>query len=150
MRKPAGHIRPHGAGYEVAVPVGRDPITRRYRYAYQQARTLEEAEKARARMLDDLAAGRELRHKASFSPLLDEVIKVTGLDPQTTYTCEGYVERTIRLALGTIAVQDLADRPELIDRLYAELCRCGKLCGGRRGLIDHRPAGRGDSTPIHE
>jgi hypothetical protein len=30
----------------------------------------------------------------------------------------------------------LAERPELIDRLYAELRRCGKLCGGRGQISD--------------
>ena len=34
MRTPKGHIRRRGNRYEIAVPVGRDPITKRYRYAY--------------------------------------------------------------------------------------------------------------------
>ena len=58
MRKPTGHIRPHGAGYEVAVPVGRDPITKRYNYEYRQAPTPEEAKKVRDKMLADMAKGR--------------------------------------------------------------------------------------------
>jgi integrase len=139
MRKPSGHIRPHGAGYQVAVPVGRDPITKRYRYTYDQAATLEEAQTLRQRMIDQVTSGRKPRTQATFGQLLDEVIKVTDLDPQTTYTYEGYIERTIRPALGTIPVHDLEERPELIDRLYAELRRCGKLCGGRRAF--HRRAG---------
>jgi integrase len=65
MRKPIGHIRPHGAGYEVAVPVGRDPITKRYSYSYASAPTFEEAEAVRDKMLADLAKGRQPRDDAT-------------------------------------------------------------------------------------
>ena len=37
MASPKGHIRKHGDSYQVAVPVGRDPVTKRYRYAYDSA-----------------------------------------------------------------------------------------------------------------
>jgi integrase len=154
MRRPKGHIRQRPFGYEIAVPEGRDPITKRYRYRYAYAETLEEAEAERQRLVGEVTSGRKPRTQATFGQLLDEVIKVTDLDPQTMYGYEGYIERTIRPALGTIPVHDLEARPELLDRLYAELRRCWKLCGGRRGLIDHRPAGRGkrleDGTPDHE
>ena len=41
MRKPKGHIRKRPFGYEIAVPEGRDPITKRYRYRYAYADTIE-------------------------------------------------------------------------------------------------------------
>jgi integrase len=56
---------------------------------------------------------------------------------------QGYIERTIRPARGGYEVSHLEQHPELLDLLYARLRRCRKLCGGRRGLVDHRPAGRG-------
>src|SRR5215475_3991223 len=64
-------------------------------------------------------------------------------------------ERTIPPALGDYGVGYLEQHhPKLLDRLYAALRRCRRSCGGRRGLIDHRPAGRGkrlaDGTPNHE
>ena len=52
MRTPKGHIRRHGNRYEIAVPVGRDPITKRYRYAYDYADTQEQAEHRRAALID--------------------------------------------------------------------------------------------------
>jgi hypothetical protein len=58
MRKPVGHIRRHGTGDQVVVPAGVDPITKRYRYQYEQVDTFDQAEAARDRMLADLAAGR--------------------------------------------------------------------------------------------
>jgi integrase len=133
MRKPTGHIRPHGAGYEVAVPVGRDPITKRYSYAYRQAPTLEEAEKVRDRMLAELETGRKLRDKTTFGQLLDDVLEVAHLDLSTRVIYQGYIERTIRPALGEYEVRYLEQHPELLDRLYAGLGRCRRVCGGRRG-----------------
>jgi integrase len=153
MRKPRGHIRPHGAGYEVAVSVGLDPITKRYRYLYEHAPTIEEAEAARDRLVAEMTAGRQPRTKATFGELLDKMLEVAGLDFTTRGMYQGYIERTIRPVLGGMQVRALEKRPDLLDSLYAALRRCRRLCGGRRGLVDHRPAGRGrrleDGTPDH-
>ena len=154
MRKPKGHVRPHGTGYRVIVPVGLDPITKRYNYRYGQAGTLEEARDLRDRMLADVAAGREPKKKATSGQLLDAVLEVADLDFTTIGMYEGYIERTIRPALGKYECRHIEAHPELLDKLYAALSRCRKLRGSRRGLIDHRPAGRGrrrdDGTPVHE
>jgi integrase len=154
MRKPVGHIRRHGTGYQVIVPVGRDPITKRYEYVYRQASTIREAEEVRERLLDEVAAGREPRNKkAKFGELLDEVLEMADLDFTTRGMYQGYAERTIRPTLGDYEVGFLEQHPELLDRLYAKLRHCRRLCGGRRGLVDHRPVGRGrrreDGTPDH-
>jgi integrase len=147
MRKPVGQIRRHGTGYQVIVPAGVDPITKRYRYRYEQTDTLHEAEAARDRMLADLAAGREPRTKATFGELLDRMLEVADLDFTTRGMYQGYIERTIRPVLGGMQVRELEQRPDLLDSLYAALRRCRRLCGGRRGLVDHRPAGRGKRRP---
>jgi len=153
MRKPRGHIRPHGAGYEVAVPIGQDPITKRYRYLYEQAPTYEEAEAVRDRLIAAVTAGREPKTKAKFGELLDKMLEVADLDFTTRGMYQGYIERTIRPVFGEMEVSEIEQRPDLLDSLYASLRRCKKLCGGRRGLVDHRPAGRGkrreDGTPDH-
>jgi integrase len=154
MRKPKGHVRPHGTGYQVIVPVGRDPVTKRYRYAYRQAATREEAEKLRDELLADLAKGRQPRREATFGQLLDAVLEVADLDVNTRVLYQGEVEETVRPALGDYGVGYLEQHPELLDRLYAALGRCRRLCGGRRGLIDHRTSARGErltaGTPDHE
>ncbi|HEX4834212.1 MAG TPA: hypothetical protein VH478_24330, partial [Trebonia sp.] len=154
MRKPAGHVRPHGTGYQAIVPIGLDPITKRYRYRYAQADTEDEAKDARDRMLADLEAGRQPREKATFGQLLDEVLEIADLDFTTLGMYQGYIARTIRPALGGYDVRHLEQHPELLDKLYAQLRKCRRLCGGQRGLVDHRSAGRGkrlpDGTPDHE
>lgn len=154
MRKPRGHVRQRPFGYEIAVPEGRDPITKRYRYRYEYAHSPEEAEAARERMVADVAAGRAPRSGAKFGQLTDEVLEVIDLDFTTRGMYEGYIARTIRPALAEYDVRHLEQHPELLDKLYARLRRCRRLCGGRRGLVDHRPAGRGKrlagGTPDHE
>ena len=48
MRTPKGHIRRRGNRYEIAVPVGRDPITKRHRYLDDSVSTEQEAKRRRA------------------------------------------------------------------------------------------------------
>jgi len=62
---PSGTSARTAAGYEVAVPVGRDPITKRYSYSYASAPTFEEAEAVRDKMLADLTKGRQPRDDAT-------------------------------------------------------------------------------------
>jgi integrase len=100
MRKPRGHIRQHGTGYEVAVPVGQDPITKRYRYLYEQVATVEEAEAARDQLIAEVTAGREPRTKATFGELLDRMLEVADLDFTTRGMDQGYIERTIQPVLA--------------------------------------------------
>ena len=56
--------------------------------------------------------------------------------------------------LGGLQLREIQDRVEVLDELYAQLRRCRRLCGGRRGLVDHRPVGQGrrrpDGEPDHE
>jgi hypothetical protein len=67
---------------------------------------------------------------------------------------ESYIERIIRPVLGGLQLREIQDRVEVLDELYAQLRRCRRLCGGRRGLVDHRPVGQGrrrpDGEPDHQ
>ncbi len=51
MRTPKGHIRRRGGSYEISVPVGRDPVTKRYRYVYDYAQDEEAAERKRDELI---------------------------------------------------------------------------------------------------
>jgi hypothetical protein len=140
MRKPTGHIRPHGAGFEVAVTIGRDPITKRYSYAYEQAATLEEAEKTRARMLADLEKGRAPRTEATFGQLIDEVLEVISLDFTTLGMYQGYIERTIRPALAEYgACPSTRTRPAMSRGSLQDAARVG-LVGIGGGMYRIHPA----------
>jgi integrase len=154
MRTPRGHIRRRGNRYEIAVPVGRDPITKRYRYAYDSAGTVEEAERRRAALIEQITKGRVPQARATVSDLIDRWLSVAELELITTVNYESYIERVIRPVLGGLQLREIQDRVEVLDELYAQLRRCRRLCGGRRGLVDHRPVGQGrrrpDGEPDHQ
>ena len=154
MRTPRGHIRRRGSRYEIAVPVGRDPITKRYRYAYDSDGTEEEAERRRAALIEQITKGRAPQARATVSDLIDRWLSVAELELITAVNYESYIERIIRPVLGGLQLREIQDRVEVLDELYAQLRRCRRLCGGRRGLVDHRPVGQGrrrpDGEPDHQ
>jgi hypothetical protein len=154
MRTPRGHIRQRGSSYEISVPVGRDPVTQRYRYAYDHADSREEAEGKRDAMIKRIAEGREPLNKATVDDLLERWLAVAELELSTRVSYEGYIERIIRPVLGKMRLRELEIRIDILDVLYAELRRCRKLCGGKKGHLDHRPLGRarrpGEDGPGHE
>ena len=147
MRTPRGHIRRHGNRYEIAVPAGRDPITKRYRYAYDSASTEEEADRRRAALTDQIANGRTPQARATVSDLIDRWLSVTELELITTLNYQSYIERVIRPVLGGLQLREIQDRVEVLDELYAQLRRYRRLCGGLPGLVDHRPAGERSAGP---
>jgi integrase len=154
MGTPKGYIRRRGGSYEISVPVGRDPVTQRYRYAYDHAGSQEEAERKRDAMIERIAEGREPLNKATVNELLDRWLSVAELELSTRVSYEGYVDRVIRPVLGKMRLRELEIRVDILDVLYAELRRCRKLCGGKKDLVDHRPLGRarrsGEDGPGHE
>ncbi len=142
MPTPQGHIRKRGSSYQIAVPVGRDPVTGRYRYAYDKAPTLHAAEKLRAEMLERIEDGRDPATRATVGELLDRWLELAEIELTTRATYEGYIERVIRPVLGEMKLRHLERHVEILDDLYAGLRRCRRLCGGQRDLIDHRPPGQ--------
>lgn len=136
------------------MPVGRDPVTQRYRYAYDHAGSHAEAERKRDAMIERIAEGREPLNKATVNELLDRWLTVAELELSTRVSYEGYIERVIRPVLGTMRLRELEIRVDVFDVLYAELRRCRRLCAGRKGLVDHRPLGRArrrcEDGPGHE
>lgn len=105
MRTPRGHIRRRGSRYEIAVPVGRDPITKRYRYAYDYADTEEQAERRRAALIQQITKGRAPQARATVSDLIDRWLSVAELELITTVNYESYIERVIRPVLGGLQLR---------------------------------------------
>jgi hypothetical protein len=80
MPTPQGHIRKRGSSYEIVVPAGRDPVTGRYRYAYEKAASLEAAKKVRDEMLERIADGRDPATRATVGELLDRWLALAELE----------------------------------------------------------------------
>lgn len=131
-----GHIErlPSGS-YRVKVYAGTDPVTRRPRRLTETYKTETKATQALGRLLADAEAERAPDQSATLTYLLDRYLEVTDLALSTRDANRGYIERTIKPALGYVLVRKL--RPDMLDTLYSHLRRCGKLCDGKVD-VDHR------------
>jgi hypothetical protein len=67
---------------------------------------------------------------------MDEYAAVAEWDVSTRQTNEGFIRRTIKPALGPMKVRKV--RGPILDKLYAELKRCGDLACTGRPFIEHR------------
>ena len=148
-KTPRGHIRKRGDRYEIAVPLGRDPITKRYRYAYEYAGNEHDAERKRDELLERVAEGREPDSKATVAALLHRWMQVADLALSTRVTHEGYIRRTLLPVLGDWPLRKLQRRVDVIDQLYAHLRRCSALCDGRP-YVEHRDNKRGRARDGHD
>lgn len=79
-RRQRGSIRRNGPGFQVRVYAGRDPLTKKAVYLYEQAATHEEAEKARTRLLHQVDEQRHPKSQVSASLLLDRWLGIAELD----------------------------------------------------------------------
>ena len=121
MRTPKGHIRRHGSRYEIAVSVGRDLITKRYRYAYEYADTEEQAERRRAALIEQITKGRAPPARATVSELIDRWLSVAELELITSVNYQSYIQRVIRPVLGGLQLREIQEQVEVLDELYAQL-----------------------------
>lgn len=136
-RKRTGHVRRRGDVYEISVCASRDPITKRAQYVYEYAKTAEEAETKRQELLERVAQGREADTKATVGLLLDQWLSVADLAVSTRHVHKGFIERTIRPALGDMSLRHLQQRVDVLDQFYAHLKRCNILCDGRPRTDHH-------------
>lgn len=120
MRTPKGHIRRRGNRYEIAVPVGRDPITKRYRYVYDYADSEEQAERRRATLIDQIIQGRVPQAWVTVSDLIDRWLSVAELELITTVNYQSFIERVIRPVLGGLQLREIQDRVEVLRSLTVD------------------------------
>lgn len=77
--------------------------------------------------------------RATVGQLLDRYLDVVDVDPSTLKAYRGYIDRTIRPALGSLPVARIDG--EILDTFYGQLRKCRQRCRGRGRHIDHRTAG---------
>jgi integrase len=66
---------------------------------------------------------------------LDEWLRVTELEESTRKTYVGYIERTIKPALGHLQVKKIDART--LESFYTELRRCRICCDGKPFIEKH-------------
>src|SRR6185437_6890223 len=132
-----GHIEQLPSGsFRVSVYAGTDPLTRRAIRLKSTAKTEQQAQIKLGELLKDASEGRTPETGATVAKLMDEYAAVAEWDVSTRPTNEGFIRRTIKPALGPMKVRKV--RGPILDKLYAELKRCGDLSCTGRPFIEHR------------
>ncbi len=115
---------------------GVDPITQREIRLKATAKTEQQAYIELGRLLKQASEGRTPESGATMAKLLDEYAAIAPWDVSTRQTNEGFIRRTIKPALGHLQVRKV--RGPILDKLYAELKRCGDLACTGRPFTEHR------------
>ena len=115
---------------------GIDPITKREIRLKATAKTEQQAHIELGRLLKEASEGCTPESDATVAKLLDEYAPIAPWDVSTRQTNEGFIRRTIKPALGPMKVRKV--RGPILDKLYAELKRCGDLACNGRPFIEHR------------
>jgi DNA-binding transcriptional regulator YhcF (GntR family) len=132
-----GHIEQLPSGsFRVSVYAGMDPLTRRAIRLKSTVKTEQQAQIELCRLLREASEGRMPESGATVGKLMDEYAAVAKWDVSTRQTNEGFIRRTIKPALGPMKVRKV--RGAILDKLYAELKRCGDLSCTGRPFTEHR------------
>ena len=115
---------------------GVDPITQREIRLKSTVRTEQQAHIELGRLLKEASEGRTPESDVTVAMLMDEYAAVAGWDVSTRQTNEGFIRRTIKPALGHMKVRKV--RGPILDKLYAELKRCGDLSCTGKPFTEHR------------
>ena len=132
-----GHVEQLPSGsWRARVYAGVDPITQREIRLKATAKTEQQAYIELGRLLKQASEGRAPESGATMTKLLDEYAAIAPWDVSTRQTNEGFIRRTIKPALGHLQVRKV--RGPILDKLYAELRRCGDLSCTGRPFTEHR------------
>jgi integrase len=144
--RPRGNIETRGDSLRIRVYAGPDPVTGKPVYLRETVRGTDDAARRTARRaLNRLVAEAEKTRRPSstisLGHVIDEWLRVTEHEDSTRETYLGYIERTIKPALGSMSIAKLSVRH--LETLYAELRRCRVRCDGKP-FIEHKAHGEHD------
>ena len=135
---------PSGA-LRVKVYAGEDSRTGRRHYLRETVpagpTAARDAERARARLLNQVDEGRNPRTKATVNQLMDRYLDLLEVDVTTRKSYEGYIRNHVRPLLGKLPLSKLGG--ETLDSFYAILRTCREHCDGRP-FVEHRTDGPHD------
>src|SRR5262245_53099248 len=129
--KRRGHIeeRPNGK-YRAIAYAGTDPLTGKPRYLKKTTDTVKEAEIELTRLLNQIDEKRHPRSSVTVSEVVDMWMDVADLAVKTRRRYMQLIDAYIKPTFGHRPVAELD--VELLERFYARLQRCNKLCSGAR------------------
>lgn len=142
-----GRIEERGKTLRVIVYAGVDPVTGKRSYLRETIDGTDKvarkrAEKALNRMLAQVDGQRSAPSSTSLSFALDEWMRTNEIEASTRKAYLGYIDRTIRPALGTTAVNKITART--LEGFYTDLRRCRVRCDGKPYIQRHKKTGKHD------
>jgi integrase len=99
------------------------------------------SKRALNRLVAEAEKARRPSSVISLSHMIDDWLRVAEHEESTRETYLGYIERTIKPALGSMSIAKLSVRH--LETLYAELRRCRVGCD-RKPFIEHKADGEHD------
>ncbi len=126
-RRSRGHIETRANGrFRVKVYAGEDPLTGKQRYLTKTTATYGEAEVEMTKLLGQVDGNRHPRTNVTVSQVVAQWLEVAELADTTRQRYEGLVRLYIEPTLGHLTAAKLD--AELLERLYARMRRCNRLC----------------------
>lgn len=135
-----GRIERHGTGLRAVAYAGIDPVTAKRTYLREKVEGTDKtarkrAERALTKLLAQVDRQRSTTSAVSLNHILDEWLKTTEIEDSTRKTYIGYIERTIKPALGAEPARKIT--AHTLENFYTELRRCRARCNGRPFVEKH-------------
>lgn len=148
--RPRGNIESRGDSLRIRVYAGPDPVTGKPVYLRETVRGTDDAahrtaRRALNRLVAEAEKARQPSSVISLGQVIDEWLKVAEHEDSTRETYLGYIERTIKPALGSMSIAKLSVRH--LETLYAELRRCRVRCHGKP-FIEHKADDEHNCVPL--
>ncbi|GAA5154244.1 site-specific integrase [Pseudonocardia eucalypti] len=139
-RRRKGAIRQRGESLQVRYFAGYDPVTSKKIYLTAtipgtDQKAWDKADDKIAEFRTQVTKQQATESSVPLSRALDEWLRTSEIEDSTRKTYEGYITRTIKPALGMVAVKKLDARA--LESLYTELRRCRVRCDGKPFIEKH-------------
>jgi integrase len=144
-KRERGSIRKRGNAFQVIVFAGQDPITGKQSYLRGTAHSEREAERLRVKLRAQVHAQRSTATRVNLAYALDVWLENHEAAQTTIDGYRGYIERTIKPALGDVPIVNLSAR--MLEQFYGQLRKCRARCNGKP-YVEHRVTGEHDCDEV--
>lgn len=147
-RRPRGHVeaRPNGK-FRAVVYAGVDPLTHKQRYLKKTADTETQAYVELTKLQNQVDEQRHPRSNITVGQVVAKWLDIAELEDSTRERYEGLIRLYIGPTFGTLSAAKLD--AEVLERFYARLRRCNRLCDGRTKSHECRPLSASTVRQIH-
>lgn len=130
-RRPRGTIDELPSGrFRARVHAGADPLTKKRRDLSEITETYEQARVALTRLQNQVDERRHPRSNVTVGQVIEQWLEVAQLEDSTRDDYDDLIRLYIAPTFGSMQAAKLD--AEMLEKFYARLQRCSKLCGGKK------------------